>query len=49
MRSSERGLLLLVLVAATAAAAVSNGVESTYSNKACETVTTQAPADLGVK
>jgi fibronectin type 3 domain-containing protein len=29
--------------------AVSNGVESPYSNEACETVTTQAPADLKAK
>lgn len=29
--------------------AVSNGVESPYSNEACQTVTTQAPADLKAK
>jgi len=29
--------------------AVSNGVESSYSNEACETVTTQAPMDLKAK
>jgi fibronectin type 3 domain-containing protein len=29
--------------------AVSNGVEFPYSNEACETVTTQAPADLKAK
>lgn len=29
--------------------AVSNGIESTYSNEACETVTTQAPSNLTVK
>ena len=29
--------------------AVSNGIESPYSNEACETVTTQAPSDLIAK
>jgi fibronectin type 3 domain-containing protein len=29
--------------------AVSNGVESPYSNEACEAVTTQAPSDLTAK
>jgi hypothetical protein len=29
--------------------AVSNGIESTYSNEACETVTTRAPSNLTVK
>jgi len=29
--------------------AVSNGIESTYSNEACETVTTQAPSNLTAK
>jgi fibronectin type 3 domain-containing protein len=29
--------------------AVSNGVESPYSNEACETVTTQAPSSLKAK